>query len=194
VLPRTYIFALSGLNSSDALGARIQKWTASNDFSVLNENPLLPSMVLSGGAFALLWGDPIRISPGPSSAADAMPESVLDRGLYILYDSVTRFGLLGCHLLWALEHRSSLGLLSGGMRPLCNVRSVFEHYLSRCAGDGMHKIFSTTNPIRGEQAFPLPPEPTSAVTISIPGGLTGTIGDVVSNYAPPNVGHAIDRD
>lgn len=146
--PRTYIFALRGLGSADSLAVAMNGWLRSAGFSGTVSRPLLPAVVVSGGAIATAWGDPVMIrDPQP---VDKGVEAHLNvtTPFAICWESARRFGWLATHLLYTFQRRWLHGVRSDAIRRSLDSYFSFAEYFEEATREKHFIILGRT--VEGE--------------------------------------------
>jgi hypothetical protein len=124
VVPRTYVFAFTGLKSPDDLKRTIVDWLKAPERSRTHPRLSLPSIIVTGGAVAVGYRDPITQDGGEfrDSEGTQVDNSAVEPLMWVL-EAKQRFGWLAAHLLFAVEQRRLQE------RGFDQVHLVFERYL-----------------------------------------------------------------
>lgn len=106
IAPRAYIFGFNGLRTPRDLNRGLQSWLKERGYPAAGSRPFLPSIVVSGGAVGVAYGDPLRVEGADLRTADGtrVEQSETEILMWVL-EASERFGWLATHLLYAIENR-----------------------------------------------------------------------------------------
>jgi len=136
LMPRTYVYAYSGLMSRDSQSAAL-KHSLESEFLATPSRPLIPSVIVGGAAVTVALGGAFAVK-----VEDEHVQRQLDTlAIAITFESASRFGVLACHLLWHLENRTLMLEPPGTIRRSIQSYLPFSDYINDCLQGG---IFSAT--------------------------------------------------
>lgn len=132
LIPRTYVFAFDGLQNVSALHEALYACFREYAPERTGQRAMVPSVIASGGAIALAWGDPVCLRDAEARDASGTPLSdavLASRAIYILLPLQLQFGIMASHLLWHIDQQLNARALHAGVRRSTSAYLSFEEYI-----------------------------------------------------------------
>ncbi len=136
VIPRTYVFAFDGFERPEDLNEAVNEWLIARGHPSTPNRMLLPSIIVTGGAVAVLYGDPIRISDLQMGTRDGKEVDPTNVQIFMfVFKAERKFGWLATHLLYAIETRRFEQDSASPLRMALGNYFPFQEYFDEHAPD-----------------------------------------------------------